>query len=161
MTGKWTVPGVPHKGWTCEGISDLGELAAVCQMCEVAEIRYAHQMSHPNYGEVLTVGCICAGFMEQDHERARNRERVFVNELARRRNWLSRKWRLSARGFEFLNTDGFNIVIFHRPGTWASRITLRDGGEFWESKRKYPTSDAAKLGALEGLFWIKKKRGYV
>jgi hypothetical protein len=126
-------------------------------MCEVAEIRYAHQMIHPDYPDTLAVGCICAGFMEQDCERARSRERNFVNELGRRRNWLARKWRRSARGHEYLNTDGFNIVIYRRPDTWASRIVRRSGGKPLESKRRYPTSDAAKLGALDGLLWILRR----
>jgi hypothetical protein len=35
MTGKWALPGVPHKGWTCASIDDLGEPSHVCEMCEV------------------------------------------------------------------------------------------------------------------------------
>jgi hypothetical protein len=41
-TGKWIEPGVPHKGWVCVAITDLEEVDAVCEMCEVQEIRYVH-----------------------------------------------------------------------------------------------------------------------
>ncbi len=157
MTGKWAVAGVPHTGWSCAGISDLDDDRAVCEMCELAEIRYAHHMTHPGWPDSLAVGCICAGFMEQDRERAQSRERTFVNEQARRRTWLTRKWRRSRRGYEFLNTDGFNIVIYEHGGGWGSRITNRAGGEFWESRKYYGTSDAAKMGALTGLLWLLRR----
>lgn len=60
-TGKWSQPGVPHKGWTCLDIEDLGEPSATCEMCEAQEIRYVHHMEHPNYSGSLGCGCVCAG----------------------------------------------------------------------------------------------------
>lgn len=65
-TGKWIEPGVPHKGWQCTGIEDLGEPAATCEMCEVMPIRYVHTMAHDDYPGELGCGCICAGHMEED-----------------------------------------------------------------------------------------------
>jgi hypothetical protein len=59
-TGKWTQAGVPHKGWTCVDIEDLGSPDHVCEMCEVQPVRYVHSMEHPNH-ETLRVGCVCAG----------------------------------------------------------------------------------------------------
>ena len=65
--GKWAEPGVPHKGWSCDAVTDLGEPLEICGMCETAEIRYVHSMSHPEYPDVLDVGCICAEHMEEDY----------------------------------------------------------------------------------------------
>jgi len=42
-TGKWSQAGVPHRGWTCVDIDDLGEPSATCEMCETQEIRYVHR----------------------------------------------------------------------------------------------------------------------
>lgn len=56
--GKWSMPGVPHKGWTCIDIEDLGAPDAVCEMCERQDIRYVHAMEHPDYPEL----CIVAAF---------------------------------------------------------------------------------------------------
>ncbi len=64
--GKWSIAGVPHKGWTCVDIEDLGEPSAECEMCESQSIRYVHHMQHPQYANVLAVGCVCAGHMEGD-----------------------------------------------------------------------------------------------
>ncbi|GHV31592.1 hypothetical protein AGMMS4952_20620 [Spirochaetia bacterium] len=55
--GKWSDKGVPHKGWKCIDIEDLGEPSLTCEMCESQEIRYVHYMKHPGYKDILKVGC--------------------------------------------------------------------------------------------------------
>ena len=44
MSGKWSQIGVPHRGWTCVSVDDLGAPDAVCEMCETQAIRYVHHM---------------------------------------------------------------------------------------------------------------------
>ncbi len=56
--GKWSVPGIPHKGWHCVDIEDLGSPQETCEMCESMSIRYAHRMEHPDYPGSLLVGCV-------------------------------------------------------------------------------------------------------
>jgi hypothetical protein len=68
--------------------------------------------------------------MADDYEGARRREADLRNGAQRRQRWLSRKWKESAKGNAYLNTDGFNIVIYPRwdPRTgraWTFRITDR------------------------------------
>ena len=53
MSGKWSQVGVPHKGWICVSVDDLGAPDAVCEMCETREIRYVHHMEHPDYSDSL------------------------------------------------------------------------------------------------------------
>lgn len=53
--GKWSVAGVPHRGWTCVDIEDLGEPSIDCEMCESQTIRYVHHMSHDDYSDILQV----------------------------------------------------------------------------------------------------------
>ena len=72
--GKWSQGGVPHKGWSCIDIDDVGDDFVTCQMCETQPVRYVHTMEHPDYPDTLDVGCVCAGNMEQDYEAARERE---------------------------------------------------------------------------------------
>jgi hypothetical protein len=75
-TGKWKVPGVPHKGWTCIDTEDLMEgHSETCEMCEVQEIRFVHIMEHPGYPGSLRCGCVCAGHLEANYKAARDRER--------------------------------------------------------------------------------------
>ncbi len=72
----WDDPDFPKTGWVCVGMTDYGSEHIVCELCGQQNVRYAHHMRHPEYGD-LTVGCICAGKMEGDIERAKRRERDF------------------------------------------------------------------------------------
>jgi len=109
--GKWSEKKVPHRGWRCIDIEDLGEPARICDMCESQEIRYVHYMEHDDYLEILAVGCICAGHMEQDLESARHRDRMMVSRVSKRRRWLTRKWRVSAKGNEWIQADGYRVTV--------------------------------------------------
>ena len=155
-TGKWGQPGVPHKGWTCVNIEDLGEPSAICGMCERKEIRYVHYMEHPNYFEVLGCGCICAGHMEEDYEGAQRREALLHNAAARRKRWLSRDWRTSAKGNDFLNTDGYNAVVFRQGTGWSYFVKNRATQVAFHPSRPFISSDAAKLGAFDTMLWMKE-----
>lgn len=80
----WKQEDVPHAGWRCAGVEDLGAPVGICQMCGYQIIRYAHRMEHPQY-HGLSVGCVCAGKMEGDITAARRRETEFKSRHARRR----------------------------------------------------------------------------
>lgn len=124
-SGKWAQPSVPHKGWQCVDVEDLGDPSAICEMCEAHEIRYIHHMQHPAYPDSLGCGCVCAGHMENDYEGARLREKGLRNASSRRKRWLTRDWRTSRSGNPFLNADGYNIVVCTRqarPGAFESAI---------------------------------------
>ncbi|ASD26541.1 MULTISPECIES: hypothetical protein [Brevundimonas] len=161
-TGKWAQAGVPHKGWSCVDIEDLGEPAVTCEMCETQEIRFVHHMTHPNYPGELGVGCVCAGRMEENYDAARQRETTARNQAGRKRKWLSRTWRVSFSGNEFLNTDGYNIVVFQQSsgpqrGSWTFRVTNRGTLDSLQARKPYPSSDAAKLRAFDAMIWMKER----
>ena len=117
MFGKWSQPGVPHKGWRCVSVDDLGAPDAICAMCEMQEIRYVHYMQHSSFHEILGVGCVCAARLEDDYDAPDQRERALRNAAQRRSRWLDRNWQTSARGNPYLNTDGLNITVFQRSPT--------------------------------------------
>lgn len=94
----------------------------ICETCETTLIRFVHIMQHPAYDGTLRVGCICAGNMERDAAGAAQREADFRKRHARRSNWLARTWRISSSGNEYLNADGFNVVIYRRGDHWAARV---------------------------------------
>ena len=150
-TGKWARPGVPHKGWRCVDIEDAGAPDFICQMCEAVRIRFIHLMSHPDYTDQLRCACVCAGNMEGDPAGAARREFLFKATLARRARWLSRKWRRSRAGNPYLNTGGFNVVVYPIGGGYGARVEHR--WTDWEriSQRVYPTESAAKLAAFDAM----------
>lgn len=158
--GKWSQPGVPHRGWTCVGVEDLEEPSQLCEMCESVEIRYAHQMEHPDYPAVLSVGCVCAEHMEGDYVAPRQREKVVKQAGHRRLNWHKRTWRLSHSGNHYLNTDGFNLQIFpvnHPSGSWQIAVVNRQSQHRQPGKKVYATLEEAKRAAFDALIWAKDR----
>ena len=124
--GKWSMPDVPHRGWDCVGLEDLGDLIGTCEMCETQSIRYVHHMEHPAYPHVLSVGRVCAGNMEEDYAGARHREQQAKSLPGRRSRWMKARWRQSPRGNLYINRNGFNIVLYQRFDGWAYRIKQGD-----------------------------------
>lgn len=157
LTGKWSQVGVPHKGWICLDIEDLGEPSAICEMCETQEIRYVHHMQHPHYPDVLGCGCVCAGHMDGDYEGAKQREQVLRNASARRRKWLTRNWRESRSGNPFLNVDGNNVVVYPAGQGWGFRISNQVTGKSVVSRQVLATMDTAKLRSFDAMTWMKER----
>jgi hypothetical protein len=156
-TGKWCEPGVPHRGWRCVNIEDNEEQDFLCEMCEAMHIRYIHTMEHDEH-KPLRVGSICAGNMEQDLVRAREREADFKKRQARRKNWLTRSWRVSAAGNDFINVDGFNITVYPVKDYWGGRVLERSSGRFRISKLRYETEETAKLAAFNAMINMRTAR---
>lgn len=156
-TRQWSEPGVPQKGWSCVGVEDLGSPDAFCEMCHVQEIRYVHYMVHPEYAGQLAVGCVCASKMSDDYVNPERRERELRNQASRRSRWLTRKWRVSRKGNDFLNTDGFNIAIFQTARGWTFRIVRESDDAKFTYKKVYRTQDEAKLAAFDAMIFQKNQ----
>ena len=145
--GKWSRSGVPHKGWGCSGIEDLGESSATCEMCESVEIRYVHYMEHPDFPEKLGVGCVCAEHMEEDYTAPKAREKRLRAAARRRSTWGRRQWRISYAGNLYLNTDGYTLAVYPvagRSGGWKVAVSQRSSGARQEGRRLYPSREAAQ-----------------
>ena len=149
--GKWSQAGVPNKGWTCIDTEDLGEPELTCQMCESRTIRYVHFMEHPNFPEVLQVGCICAGNMEGSVNAARSRETSMQSRAGKRKRWLSRKWRVSAKGNPWIKADGYRVAVYFQRGGWGATIASNDNSNVQHCRRRFESVDRAKLAAFDHI----------
>lgn len=147
--GKWSKRGVPHSGWYCVEIEDLGEPESICAMCESQEIRYVHHMAHKDYKDVLPCGCVCAGHMEGSLAAARTRDGVMHTRSRKRLRWLDRKWRVSKKGNDWIKADGYIVSVFPRDVAWASSVVSGDETFKQFSRRSYRTQNAAKLAAFD------------
>lgn len=168
----WKRDDVPHSGWHCVDVIDLGEPVGICQMCGYQIIRYAHQMEHPDYGH-LSVGCVCAGRMEGDVEAAKHREKEFRNKQARRLRFFQRKWKQSKKGNEYLKIED-HVIVLYRQGKnqWGSQNSGQnfrfgkdqESGYVWKysidnafCKTAYPTRERAVAGAFDALEKLREK----
>ena len=122
--GKWSAAGVPHKGWHCVDIEDLGEPQAECEMCESQTIRYVHYMEHRAYSGALAVGCVCAGHMEGSLATARDREASMRSRAGKRARWLGRAWKISAKGNPTIKADGYRVTVYERGGGYGATILV-------------------------------------
>ncbi|MBP5452872.1 MAG: hypothetical protein J6Y16_11600, partial [Treponema sp.] len=150
----WNEPDFPKTGWTCTGVTDLGAPEGVCEMCGYQIIRYVHHMYHLESGRSLDCGCICAGKLEGNINKARKREADFKNKQQRKINFQKKKWKKSARGHEYLKIKNHLIVLFHFMDSNKWKYSIDN--EF--STSAYPTRDAcleAVFNALEELLYGK------
>lgn len=142
----WNREDVPKTGWVCTGVSDLGAPTGICEMCGHQIIRYVHHMYHPGFGK-LDVGCVCAGKMEGDIERAKKREQDFKSKAQRKENFKARQWKVSKRSNSYLKIRGHLAVMYHDPqhDTWKYAID----GVF--CREVYHTREAAVDAVFEAL----------
>lgn len=147
--GKWATNEVPHSGWRCVNVQDLGEPSEKCEMCEAQEVRYVHYMRHKDYHTSLAVGCDCAGRMEDDLGAAKARDKEMQREAQRRLNWIKRKWDIAPTGRETYRTKGYLVIIYNNGDHWSQRVRYEGDLSDRLSPQKYETSDEAKLGAYD------------
>jgi hypothetical protein len=136
-------------------VEDLEEPSLTCEMCESAEVRFVHYMTHPDYPETLGVGCVCAEHMEEDYVGPRIRERQFRTVARRRRTWRAKQWKTSSKGNPYLNTEGFNLAVFPKGDGWGFKIESRATGQVAFAHRTYRTEQDAKDGTLIAVVWAK------
>ena len=136
----WKRDDVPHDGWTCVDVIDLGEPSGVCRMCGRQIIRYVHVMRHPDYPRTIGAGCVCAGRMEGDPERAKAREAAFKNRLARRETFLALKPRLSRGGNRYVRYKNEAVTLLadrYRPGMF--KAVVRENTRLLSPRRRKPS----------------------
>ena len=149
--GKWSQPSVPHKGWKCIDIQDLGEPLEICEMCEKNEIRYVHYMKHQDYPDILAVGCVCAGNMEENTIIAKKRDDFMKSRSNKKKKWLDKKWKLSKKGNLYIESDGFIIILKNNGSYWSANIKNEFKNINIWSKRKYSTKNEVKLAAFDHI----------
>lgn len=161
MSGKWSQPNIPQKGWIWETVKDLGADMATCEMCEARDIRYVHVMSHPKFAGTLDVGCVCAEHMSEDYLRPREREKALRNAASRKGRWLKRAWQSPSKDLSWLKSGNLLVVISRNPdGSWGGTIEELATGRKINARQIYRSENEAKLAAFDGMIFLQNKRGW-
>lgn len=85
-----------------------------------------------------------------------NAETPEETEARLRRHWPSRVWRRSHEGNFYLNSDGYNVVLFSRGDGWHISIENRETGYRQHGRKGFATLDDAKAAAFDALIWAKR-----
>jgi len=70
---------------------------------------------------------------------------------SKRQRWISRAWKISAKGNLYIAADGFRITVYPRGGGWAATIATADNTNVQHSRRNYKTINEAKLAAFDHI----------
>lgn len=141
-------------GWKCIGITDMGSPCAKCQLCERQIVRYLHHMESKN-GKRLDVGCVCAGKLEGNLEKAKEREKDFKSKQSRQVAFTQTKLSKSRNGNLYLKINGHVLVLLedkYHNNCWRYAID----GDF--SKYAYMTIEDALADAYKDLESLDGKK---
>ncbi len=160
MPNYWKQTGIPHKGWNLIDVVDVREDGQAewethyesCMMCGNEKIRYVHILKHPEVSGEYRVGCVCAEKMTGDYINPERRERDLRNRAERRKNWLSRNWKVSKKGNWYLKIDTHNIGVFENktPFGYKCRIDSVFGTIIYKSIAE------AKMGLFKKIEDMKE-----
>lgn len=131
--------GLPVTGWECIEIYDCKEEdedapLEVCEICGCSKVRYVHVMYNTLQNIELHVGCICAGVMEGDVMRAKERERLLKNRTSRKKNFMKKKWKRVIKGVYSMRYKGINLMVKRT----AVGVTVFCGSKFAISYKGLP-----------------------
>lgn len=73
-----------------------------------------------------------------------------------RRHWPGRTWRRSHEGNFYLNSDGYNVVLYNRSDGWRITIENRETGLHRHGREIFATLNAAKAAAFDALMWARR-----
>ena len=161
--GQWTIPGFPHRGWTCIRVVDLNpdDLPPgkspdyeACQVCGQYPIRFVHTIVHDDWLDEVDVGCVCVERLTQDYVNPRREEKRLKNRANARARWLKRRWRMSIKGSFWIKEKGHHIVVFR--STFAEGWKCCFDGKF--GMLEHPTKEAAMLSVFNKLVHEESRR---
>ena len=138
----------------------VGQEPGTCDRCGRHDLRFLHTIVHLDGGQ-LQVGSECARRLCSDYS-PKLEEAKMRSLWDRRARWLTRKWRLSKKGNEYITfvheRMKVHVTIFsyaYRPWLWSYLVVV--GREEHFSPEKFASSDVAKLAAFD---WIALKIGW-
>ena len=106
-------------------------------------------MCHPNYPNVLRVGCSCAEKMTDDYETPQDQERKIQNRAHRRVNFLKQNWETNNKGNLVLRYKGERITAIKRNGGYGFVYNNR---WVWDYKgRKICDLETLKMAAFDAF----------
>ena len=143
---------MPKNGWILLNVLDLEYQRMICEMCEEAEIRYVHEIKHPDYGG-LRVGCVCCGRLINDPSEAEDAERDVIMKYQKIERFLvSPKWKVSKKGNNYIKINGRIYIIYSSGEYYMVFCNIIDGYSYKWSGVSIKTFDQARRAIANHAF---------
>lgn len=164
--GRWSEKGLPHKGWSYQGVEDLGDLIGACEMCG-RSIRYVHYVSHDDVDETLGVGCVCAEHLTEDRLTPSAREGGLRRRTTKLATLMKHDWYKTKKGYA-VQVRGFRctVYLYGKPPhedwwTFVFSPKSSENGKPVFSDMVYKSLEGAKRACFDKLIEVKEqaKRG--
>jgi hypothetical protein len=156
MARLWSEPGFPHLDWRFVGVDDLrpedGEddyERGTCEACGRDDLRFVDTLKHDDYPTEIKTGCECASKLEGNSTAAKIREKALSNRAKRRKKWLTRNWRVSANGNEYLTHKGYKLGVSPQGLKWKYWLINTSNSHIFGKSGRYDTADEAKLALFK------------
>lgn len=141
----------PLENWHCIEVEDNETDDFVCELCGCNSVRFVHVMIHENYGGVLQIGCICAGYMEGDLIAAQDRDEAAKRKSARKKNYRKKQWQKVSEDKWSLKYKRRSVTIERDSflGKSLFRIQIDNECYQWWYNRRITTLQDAKAVVFE------------
>ncbi len=123
--------------WECIHVFDYGDASFTCELCGYEKVRYIHVMKHEKWDGEINTGCVCAGFLQGDQEKARAEE----NREKRKLSYMSKKLK------QFSTTEWRRKYKKHQL-----KLVFRNSRYFLQIDEKKCGSFFSFLKAMEAAF---------
>ena len=119
---RWDRKGYPHKGWTCNNVSEAEESDGSCEMCGETGLRWIHELKHLTQGLSVDVGRVCAGHLQEDYDKAASLQRLALNKSKRKKTFLAYPWSTHIHTDKgtlyYIKTRKAEIRVTHNDRGW-------------------------------------------
>lgn len=151
----------PMSGWRCIAVRDLRQAGGRCDACGRGRLRYVHVLAHDSWPAHAHCGCVCAGHLEGDPARARERERrLRIFEQRRTDIGAGKGWRSGGAGRQTLGGGGWHAVVFPVIGGWDAVLRHRRFDYDWRPHTPFVSQDQARLAIAEELLQAEATRAF-
>lgn len=169
--GLWADPNVPKSGWDwCDPpTTDRGEPVHICEMCQWKRVRYVQHLVHARTGMRLDVGCVCAGAMTGNPDKAQKLEGTMVNRVRRNQRYSAEREKFHGHGGWRTERHMGKERDTYREGQVTIILGAAEGGKFclkwrighdrwddWEGI--YDSVKEARRGAHDVLVYLCMRR---
>jgi hypothetical protein len=72
-----------------------------------------------------------------------------ASRAGKRARWLQRQWRVSAKGNEWLQADGYRVVVYRKGNEWSATVASADDRFVHHGRRTFRTANEVKLAAFD------------